>query len=185
MGFTSVGHSSPRGVVLTVPTILMVSDDAKRVLRAEMRVVRRAVPDQESRSAAIGRALGELPAVQSATTVMLFDAVPGEPDLAALAGRLTAGGVRVVLPDPSPTAVAPIAPDEVDVVIVPGVAFTVDGRRLGQGGGWYDRFLAGLREDAVAIGVCFAAQVVDDVPVEPHDVMLDVVVTERGPEPAS
>lgn len=111
---------------------------------------------------------------------MLFEAVPGEPDLTALADALTARGVRVVRPDPSPTAPFPVEPSAVDVVVVPGVAFTVDGRRLGQGGGWYDRFLAGVRSDALVVGVGFAAQIVDGIPVEPHDVTMDLVVHEDG-----
>ena len=45
-----------------------------------------------------------------------------------------------------------------DVVIVPGLAFTSTGRRLGQGGGWYDRFLVGVRDDCVTVGVCFHEQ---------------------------
>ena len=158
-----------------------MTDDAKRVLRERMRRVRREVTDQPERSAAIAGHLARSPALLGASTVMLFEAVAGEPDLAALAARLGADGVRVVQPAPSPTAAAPLAPSEVDVVVVPGVAFTADGQRLGQGGGWYDRFLAGLRDDAVAIGVCFEAQILDAVPTEPHDVVLDVVVTERGP----
>jgi 5-formyltetrahydrofolate cyclo-ligase len=63
------------------------------------------------------------------------------------------------------------------VVIVPGVAFTRDGDRLGQGGGWYDRFLAGVRPDCTVIGVCFDEQLVDQLPTEPHDVSLACVVT--------
>lgn len=155
-----------------------VDADAKRVMRREMRRIRREVTDQAGRSAAIARHLAGHPAVGAANVVMLFEAVAGEPDLASLAGDLRDRGVRVVMPDPVPTAPGPIAPDEVDVVVVPGVAFTADGRRLGQGGGWYDRFLAGLRSDAVVVGVCFADQLLDDVPVEAHDVRMDVVVHE-------
>lgn len=154
--------------------------DAKRLLRRELRRVRREVGDQDVRSVAIADHLASMPAVAEASVVMLFDAVPGEPHLGALADVLAARGVRVVRPEPAPTAPPPIDPAMVDVAIVPGVAFTADGRRLGQGGGWYDRFLSGLRPDATAIGVCFAVQVVGDLPVEPHDVRVDVVVTEHG-----
>ena len=62
-----------------------------------------------------------------------------------------------------------VDPAELDVVVVPGLAFTLDGRRLGQGGGHYDRFLPRLRPDCVTIGACFAEQLVDDLPREPHD----------------
>jgi 5-formyltetrahydrofolate cyclo-ligase len=158
-----------------------VDVDAKRILRREMRRIRGAVTDQEVRSAAIAGHLAALPALVGPSVVMLFDAVAGEPDLSALADVLTERGVRVVRPDPVATAPQPVDPGLVDVVVVPGVAFTADGRRLGQGGGWYDRLLAGLRADAVSIGVCFAVQVLDDLPVEPHDIGVDVVIHEGGP----
>jgi 5-formyltetrahydrofolate cyclo-ligase len=65
-------------------------------------------------------------------------------------------------------------------VIVPGLAFTAAGERLGQGGGWYDRFLAHVRDDCVTVGVCFTDQVLDRVPTEAHDVRVDHVVTDAG-----
>ncbi|MGN0855070.1 MAG: 5-formyltetrahydrofolate cyclo-ligase [Kiritimatiellia bacterium] len=79
-----------------------------------------------------------------------------------------------------PAAADPVRPQQVGVWIVPGLAFTRDGRRLGYGGGWYDRLMAGAREDAVKIGVAHAFQMVDDLPDEPHDVRLTAVVDERG-----
>ena len=60
--------------------------------------------------------------------------------------------------------------------IVPGLAFTRDGRRLGYGGGWYDRLLADAPKDAVKLGVAYSFQVVDDLPSEPHDIKLTAVV---------
>jgi len=60
--------------------------------------------------------------------------------------------------------------------IVPGLAFTRGGRRLGYGGGWYDRLLADAPKDAVKIGVAYSFQVVEDLPSEPHDVALSAVV---------
>ncbi len=66
-------------------------------------------------------------------------------------------------------------------VIIPGLAFDQAGRRLGRGGGYYDRFLAqqGL-ENAVKIGVCWSMQVVQEVPTDLHDVRMDWVCYERG-----
>ena len=153
---------------------------AKRALRDALRTVRHEIADQPARSARICGHLREIDAVRSASTVMLFRPVPGEPDLAELAAWCRAEGKVVVVPDPIATAAFPIDPTLVDAVLVPGVAFTADGRRLGQGGGWFDRFLAELRDDAIAIGVCFGSQVVDDLPTEAHDVLLDQVVTDTG-----
>jgi 5-formyltetrahydrofolate cyclo-ligase len=66
-------------------------------------------------------------------------------------------------------------------VIIPGLAFDQHGRRLGRGGGYYDRFLAqqGL-ENAIKIGVCWSMQVVQAVPTDLHDVRMDWVCYERG-----
>ncbi len=66
-----------------------------------------------------------------------------------------------------------------DVLLVPLLAFDAAGRRLGYGGGYYDRTLAGLQRRRT-IGCAFAAQQVDAVPTGPHDVALDLVATERG-----
>ncbi|GAX88789.1 5-formyltetrahydrofolate cyclo-ligase [Effusibacillus lacus] len=68
----------------------------------------------------------------------------------------------------------------IDVVLVPGVAFDLQGGRLGYGGGYYDRFLPMLRSDAVKIGLAFDLQLVDRLPVEEHDIHLDYVVTESS-----
>ena len=67
-------------------------------------------------------------------------------------------------------------PAEIDLVLVPGVAFSPDGRRLGRGRGYYDRYLAQAGVRAVKIGVCFAHQLTEEVPAEPHDVRMDGVI---------
>ena len=85
-------------------------------------------------------------------------------------------GKTVALPEDDP----PPDPATVDVVIVPGLAFTVAGDRLGQGGGWYDRFLPRTRPGCTTIGVGFEPQLVESIPTEPHDVRLDVVITDAG-----
>ncbi len=60
------------------------------------------------------------------------------------------------------------------VILVPGIAFTADGKRLGRGGGFYDRMLQ-QQSKAVKIGVAFACQRVDDLPTEAHDRRMDKV----------
>ena len=72
----------------------------------------------------------------------------------------------------------PVVPTERTLALVPLLAFDQDGRRLGSGKGFYDRFLAQF--PGVAIGVAFAVQEVERVPTEPHDRRLDGVVTEAG-----
>lgn len=72
-----------------------------------------------------------------------------------------------------------VEPKEVSAWIIPGLAFTRGGKRLGYGGGWYDRLLASAPKDAVKIGVAYSFQIVDDLPGEPHDVPLTDVVDEK------
>ena len=74
-----------------------------------------------------------------------------------------------------------VRPSDVAVWIVPGLAFTRDGKRLGYGGGWYDRFLASARKDALKIGVAHKFQILDNLPYEPHDILLNCVITDTKP----
>ena len=86
-------------------------------------------------------------------------------------------GIREPAPDRCPAA----DPNKVHFALVPGVAFDRRGRRLGYGGGFYDRLLAGgLQGRTPLVAGAFEAQMVDEVPVGPHDVPVDVVVTEKG-----
>ena len=148
--------------------------DAKSTLRAQMRALRRSLPDAPERSEELWRHLTALPELALADTLLVFDTLPGEPDTRSLLVWCAATGRLAAAPE------ADVGTTWPDVVIVPGLAFTAAGDRLGQGGGWYDRFLSVARPDCVAIGVCFNEQIVDALPTEPHDVTMDVVVTDRG-----
>jgi 5-formyltetrahydrofolate cyclo-ligase len=148
--------------------------ELKATLRVSMRTMRRSLPNRDVRSEELWRHLIALPAVALAETVLAFTSLPGEPDTRSLSVWCAATGRLVAVPE------ADVEPSWPDVVIVPGVAFTSSGDRLGQGGGWYDRFLSGVRSDCTTIGVCFAEQIVDALPVEAHDITMDHVVTDRG-----
>ena len=80
--------------------------------------------------------------------------------------------------EPKPECSPSVNPKDLDLVIVPAVAFDENCFRLGYGGGFYDRFLENLREDAVTIGIAFEIQIFENVPKEPHDAQLDYIVTE-------
>lgn len=130
------------------------------------------------------------------TTVMLFWPMPDEVDTRPFIRRCHEGGVRVVLPvvagddivlrlyegDESlrPGAFGILEPQgaafrdtaSISRIYVPGLAFTPDGRRMGRGRGYYDRFLARLEAEGVhpeLVGVCPHGHLVDDLPTEPHD----------------
>ena len=156
-----------------------VSDEVdvkKKALRRQMRELRRGLPDLEDRSQRLWSFVQALPEVVEARVVMAFDSVRGEPITAPFITWCRLHGKTVMLPEDEP----PPDPTHVDVVIVPGTAFTPGGDRLGQGGGWYDRFLPQVRPSCRTIGVCFDVQLVGELPVEPHDVQLDLVVTDAG-----
>ncbi|MBC6695408.1 5-formyltetrahydrofolate cyclo-ligase [Terrisporobacter mayombei] len=80
--------------------------------------------------------------------------------------------------EPKPNCSPEINIKDIDVVIVPAVAYDINGFRLGYGGGFYDRFLENIREDAVTIGIAFDLQIFNKVPKEPHDAQLDYIITE-------
>ncbi|MDO8340336.1 MAG: 5-formyltetrahydrofolate cyclo-ligase [Candidatus Burarchaeum sp.] len=88
--------------------------------------------------------------------------------------RLSEGAFGVL----EPMDYVPVKPEEVDLVIVPGVAFDVHGDRLGHGMGYYDKLLKQM-PDALFIGLAFEFQMVEDIPEEEHDVSVHKVVTEE------
>jgi 5-formyltetrahydrofolate cyclo-ligase len=184
--------------------------DAKTVLRARMRELRRAIEpsDRARRSTRLWDHVLALPEYGTAGVVMAFCSLPAEPDTAALLERCRTDGKRVVVPrvegrDLVPVPIGPdtpvvvssfgvrepvgpgVDPRTIDLVVTPGLAFTADGWRLGYGAGFYDRFLDRLRPDAVTVGVGFAEQVVDEVPHDEHDRRVDLVVTDAGVAGAS
>jgi 5-formyltetrahydrofolate cyclo-ligase len=140
---------------------------------------------------------------QNAVSILFFAPLPDEPDLWPLLNETLAGKKMVALPcfdedneayhsrrvkdihveimsgkfgirEPAPTCVA-IPPDDLDLVLVPGVAFDADGRRLGRGKGFYDRLLKDFT--GTKIGIAFDEQIVKAVPVENSDVKMDLVLT--------
>lgn len=68
--------------------------------------------------------------------------------------------------------------DEIEVIIVPGVAFDREGHRMGRGKGFYDRLLETAK--ATKIGIAYDFQMLDTVPTDPHDVAMDVIITESS-----
>lgn len=68
-------------------------------------------------------------------------------------------------------------PEEIELVVVPAVAYDRKGKRLGRGKGFYDRFLKTTK--ATKVGVGYEFQLVDEVPSEPHDVAMDMVITQH------
>jgi 5-formyltetrahydrofolate cyclo-ligase len=84
--------------------------------------------------------------------------------------------------EPKRESIRPVPGEEIDVILVPAVAFDRRGHRIGYGGGYYDRFLPEVPR-AVRIGAAFSCQIVPRVPEDPHDLPVDRIVTEDGEMP--
>ena len=85
--------------------------------------------------------------------------------------------VRLTYGQPLPSAEIPGSP--YDLIIVPVVAFDTKLRRIGYGGGWYDRFLS-VQPGAIKVGLAYDVQRASHLPVESHDISLDMIVTEQA-----
>ncbi|MBW2471807.1 MAG: 5-formyltetrahydrofolate cyclo-ligase [Deltaproteobacteria bacterium] len=83
------------------------------------------------------------------------------------------------IPEPDPRKSLRLKAIEIDAAIIPGSVFDIHGGRLGYGGGYYDRFLVNDAPQARRIGFAFELQLVDKVPLEPHDQPLDILITEK------
>ena len=134
--------------------------------------------------------------------IAVYLASPQEIDLSPFIRKMLAMGVKVVAPrwngetyelvvlkgldgaylrkgpmgilEPAEAEI--VSPKEVEVWLMPGLAFTRSGKRLGYGGGWYDRLLVDATKGSVKIGIAHVFQVVDDLPSEPHDILLSKVI---------
>jgi len=184
---------------MAAPHSLTAIDRAKRAARA-VALVARAGCNPSWGEALAGHVLRDL-LPPAGAVVAGYWPLPGEIDIRPLLRALHARGHKMLLPETPPrgsplifrhwqpgAAMLPerfgtLRPDgEVgvpDVLFLPLVAFDRAGRRLGYGGGYYDRTLAGL-PGAIAIGCAFAAQELDAVPEADYDARLDAVATEHG-----
>jgi 5-formyltetrahydrofolate cyclo-ligase len=145
-----------------------------------------------------------LPAVQKAQSILFYASMPGEVDTLAMIEKAIFSGKRVSLPIVEqiqrkliPTLISSMEdvhestygiaephfhPDralalkDIDVVIVPGLAFDKQNHRLGRGKGYYDRFLSTLPGNVVTVGLAFDFQLTDRLPTEAHDVRLQQII---------
>jgi len=80
----------------------------------------------------------------------------------------------------NPITGVPVPPEDIDLVVTPGLAFDKKGNRLGRGGSYYDRFFDSHQLGACKCGFAFSRQIVEDVPADNHDEPMDLLVTEAG-----
>ncbi len=160
----------------------------------------------EAKSAEIASHLKGVPQFRSAATVHTYVAWRNEVNNHQLIKDLLAEGRRVAVPvvdlnrhtlihslisnfedlrpgafgilEPAPEKIRVISLSEIDVVLVPGVAFDLHGNRVGYGGGYYDDFLR--HTNAFKIALCYHFQIVDEIPVRADDERVNLLVTEKG-----
>ena len=177
---------------------------SKRELRAALARVSRTwkADDLAASDRVIRERVRALPAWRQAGTVFLYVSVKTEPDTHALIEAALAEGKAVAAPRclgagvmearrvesldtlvpgayglPEPPADAPrIDPQTIDLAVIPCVAADRQGRRLGHGAGYYDRFLAAT--PAYRLCLCRGPALLDEIPAEAHDLGMDAVVTE-------
>ncbi len=121
------------------------------------------------RVALAARKIVAIPRVDVGTRMLDLHAL-SDPESGIVAGPMG-------IPEPLPES-ARVPRDAIDFVLVPGVAFDLAGRRLGYGGGYYDRLLPLLSSEAARVAGAFELQLVDRVPAAPHDAHVDTIVTE-------
>ena len=171
-----------------------------------MREMRRGLSESEqiAASQAVHAHLAAFEPYRASRVVMAYMACRGELCLEPAIGDVLKSGKALVLPrceadgimtarriramsDLLPGAYGLLEPGEaceiadpagIDLILVPGVAFDACGHRLGQGAGYYDRFLPGTR--AVCAGICHNFALIDHVPSQAHDIPMDYVITPGG-----
>ena len=179
--------------------------EAKRALRIQVSAgLKRMGPGERAAASARARALlAAQPLWKTAQWVLFFAPLPEELDVWPLLTEALAAGKKIGLPrfvaedstyeacqiqDPKSdlrvghfgirepaSRCAPLPSTRLDLILVPGVAFDLHGRRLGRGKGYYDQLLVELR--GTTCGVAFDEQIVEEIPVAPHDVHLDCILT--------
>jgi 5-formyltetrahydrofolate cyclo-ligase len=155
--------------------------DEKAILRETMRHRLREMTAEERQalSEEICERVLEMAQWNEAQSVLLFSPLPGEPIITPLkldcdARKIACTNIPLNARNESDLHL----PDAIDLILVPGLAFSKDRRRLGRGGGFFDRLLAGRAANALKLGLCFSFQVFDSIPAEGHDIVMDVVVTD-------
>ena len=184
----------------------MTKREEKKQLRWLLLEQMRALPPAYCRKAdeAIYRHVSALPAYQTARTICVYVGMAHEIDTKPLIKRMLAEGKRVGIPlcvgkgvmemreiggldelqpgtwgilEPAPDAPL-LQPDEIDLGLIPCVSGNEEGQRLGYGGGFYDAYLA--KAPFLRVLLCRKAMMTAPIPLEPHDAMMDVVVSEDG-----
>jgi 5-formyltetrahydrofolate cyclo-ligase len=158
----------------------MTSEKAslREKMRQQLRVL--TAEDRQSFSDEICERVMRLPQWLEAQSIVLFSPLPSEPIIMPLKLDCDARKVSVAtIPQTAGIESDLHLPEAMDLILVPGLAFSKDRHRLGRGGGFFDRLLAGRAAGAFKLGVCFAFQFLETIPTEPHDIAIDAIVSDH------
>ena len=173
----------------------------KKELRRQIREQKRAMTEEQivSASARLGELFLACPQYQAAKTIYGYLPYNQEVRTVPMLEQAMRDGKRVAVPKcygdemrfiymedlsqvekgyaniPEPIADDPVADDPTALVLMPGMAFTTDGKRMGYGGGFYDKFLA-AEPTHPTVALCYAFQMVEDIPTEDYDIPVDRVL---------
>ena len=182
----------------------------KKQIREQAHANRNAQPDKDEVSRRIVDTFMALPEYQRAATVMFYVDVRSEVRTRQHFPAALAGGKKIVIPycvdgelelfhlqsmdelivgmykilEPRPelrgVPAKNVPVEELDLIMVPGVAFDRRGARSGHGMGYYDKLLEHARLDAPLIALAFECQLFDEVPTQSHDIFMDKIITEAA-----
>ncbi|MBL4697550.1 MAG: 5-formyltetrahydrofolate cyclo-ligase [Phycisphaerales bacterium] len=189
----------------------MLHTPTKPALRSTLKATLAAIPPQDrtNQSNQLTPHLLTSNLYQAAATILAYAALPTEISLDPFITLALAEGKRICIPTinweskamqpaqilnldtdleigrygvRTPLPSCPLVePNEINLILIPGLAFDRDFNRLGRGAGFYDRLIDSLPTPRPPlVGVCFASQIVANVPTEPHDHPMDRVITETG-----
>jgi 5-formyltetrahydrofolate cyclo-ligase len=152
----------------------------KAALREVMKQRLRALTaeDRQSFSDEICERVLQMTEWQQAESVVLFLPLPSEPIITPLKLDCDLRKIPEVIIPQSPKDGIQL-PDQIDLILVPGLAFSKNRHRLGRGGGFFDRLLSDRARNAFKLAICFSFQVIDEIPTEPHDAVVDAIATEE------
>lgn len=185
---------------------MMTISEQKKELRKEIKIQKAHLNDSQKQQAAkqVLDGLLRIPQIKSTHNIAIYNSLPDELPTQGIIEELIKQGHSIYLPvitgqditfrkydtiadmtaepcygikEPTNGQLLPF--NKPFVIVVPGIAFTTDGIRMGRGGGYYDRFFESCTNNKITpykIGICFKCQICDHIPTEPFDIRMDKIL---------
>lgn len=174
---------------------MLSKDDLRKRLKKE----RSNTTDLGNNSIIITNKILDHPIYSSSKAILAYSPLQGEVDISKLIDHALEKGKELYLPMYDELKIGSIKDGiqvlpngykqpriiidpqnvNIDLIIVPALAFSRHGVRLGHGKGWYDRFISLYAKDAFKLGICISRFLIDDIPFFKHDIKVDAIITEK------